>query len=259
MELEVTPPDQTVQLTLKDGSVLYGRVVEAGDPLSFVLVSGTEMTFPVADVRSVETVSGSVEAGEFLPEDPNRTRLFFGPTGRTLPSGQGYLAVYEIVIPFLGVGITDSFTVAGGTPLIFGDEEGGRPFWIAPKLRVFGNESTHVAVGALAVRVEEEGFGLLYGVLTHGEPGGSISAGLAYGYESGGLSDRPAGMFGAELRAGRSTKIITENYLFPGGAGLISVGPRFFGSHLSADLGLVLPLGGGDTVVFPLVNFVYNF
>ena len=54
-------------------------------------------------------------------------------------------------------------------------------------------------------------------------------------------------------------KLITENYLFPGGVGLISVGPRFFGERLSADLGLAMPVGADDIFVFPLVNFTWNF
>jgi hypothetical protein len=258
VEVQVTPEGQLVELVLTDGSELVGRVQEAGDPFRFVLVSGLELTIPMANVRSISQASGVVEDGEYWRVDPNRTRLFFGPTGKTLPQGDGYLAVYEIFIPFIGVGISDSFLLAAGTPLIFG-EGISRPFWVAPKLRVFSSERTQASVGVLAVSVEDETAGMLYGVITNGDQKNSVTAGIGYGFVEGDLADRPAIMVGGESRVGRGLKVVTENYLFPGEGGLLSVGPRFFGRKLTADLGLVVPLGVGDIVVLPLVNFVYNF
>ncbi|HZD03948.1 MAG TPA: hypothetical protein VE173_03495, partial [Longimicrobiales bacterium] len=76
------------------------------------------------------------------------------------------------------------------------------------------------------------------------------------------FADTPAILLGAETRATRHVKLLTENYLIPTGDGdaevLLSAGPRFFGEQLSADLGIaVLASGGGG--FFPLVNFVYNW
>ena len=258
VEVQVTPPEQVVELILTDGSILMGRIVEAGDPFRFLMISGMGMTVPMENVRAISQARGTVEGGEFWREDPNRTRLFFGPTARTLNAGDGYFAVYEILVPFLGYGISDSFILAGGTPLFFGGG-GSRPFWVAPKLRVFNSVKTQGAIGVLAVAVEDENAGLLYGVVTHGTPKNAFSLGVGYGYANGDLAESPAIMVGGEVRTGRGLKLITENYFFPGGTGLISFGPRFFGRKLSADLGLVVPLGFGDLVAFPLINFVYNF
>jgi hypothetical protein len=72
-------------------------------------------------------------------------------------------------------------------------------------------------------------------------------------------------MLGGELRAGRSTKLITENYLIPGFDGgqgsILSGGIRFFGEQLSADLGIAVSPTDceGDFCWIPLVNFVYSF
>ena len=258
VDVQVTPPEQMVELTLRDGSILIGRVVESGDPLRFVTVSGMEIPVPMANVRAIAQARGTVEEGEYWREDPNRTRLFFGPTARTLPAGQGYFAVYEILMPFLGYGVSDSFILAGGTPLYFGGG-GNRPFWVAPKLRVFNSVKTQGAVGVLAVAADDENAGLLYGVVTHGTPKSAFSLGVGYGFANGDLAESPAVMLGGEVRTGRGLKLVTENYLFPGGTGLISLGPRFFGRKLSADLGLVIPLGFGESFAFPLINFVYNF
>ena len=88
LEVQVVPPGQVQELVLTDGSVLYGRVVEEGDPFLFVLISGVESLIAVENVRSLRQAAGSVERGEFWPEDPNRTRLFFGPTARSLARGK---------------------------------------------------------------------------------------------------------------------------------------------------------------------------
>ena len=48
---------------------------------------------------------------------------------------------------------------------------------------------------------------------------------------------------------------VTENYAVEGG-GIASVGVRFLGRRLSADLGLATPLGANEFFVFPMVNVV---
>jgi len=258
VEIRVANPGEVQEVVLRDGSVLYGQVLEAGDTITFRLLSGLEMRFSNAQVRSIRTARGDVVDGEYWPPDPNRTRLFFGPTARGLPKGDGYLAVYEIIMPFLGVALSDRFILAGGTPLLFGGG-GSRPFWLAPKLTVLDTGRTQAALGILAFAVEDHSAGVVYGVVTRGGAQRSGTVGLGYGYVDDDLAEKPAVMLGGEIRIGRRTKLVTENYLFPGGAGLISLGPRFFGERLSADLGLALPVGGGDSFVFPLINFVWNF
>ena len=159
-------------------------------------------------------------------------------------------------MPFLGVALTDDLVLAGGTLMFGGMDE--RPFWLAPKLRVFAGDATDIAVGALVFAVEDESAGVLYGVATRGSPDRSLSLGLGYGFVNGDLGDRPAVMAGFDVRVSKSVKLLSENYLFPGGSGLLSIGPRFFGERLSADLGLGVVFDGeGESFTFPIVNFVY--
>ncbi len=258
VEIRVATPGEVQEVVLRDGSVLYGQVLAAGDTITFRLLSGVEMHFSGNQVRSIRTATGDVVDGEYWPPDPNRTRLFFGPTARGLPKGEGYLAVYEIIMPFLGVALSDRFILAGGTPLLFGGG-GSRPFWLAPKLTVLDTGRTQAALGVLAFAVEDHSAGVIYGVMTRGSAQQSATVGLGYGYVDDDLAEKPAVMLGGEIRVGRRTKLVTENYLFPGGVGLLSLGPRFFGERLSADLGLALPVGDDDFFVFPLINFVWNF
>jgi hypothetical protein len=66
-------------------------------------------------------------------------------------------------------------------------------------------------------------------------------------------------MLGGEEQVRPGLKLITENYVWKGGNGIVMAGVRFFGDRLSADVALGVPVGLGQTFAFPVINFVYNF
>jgi hypothetical protein len=257
-----TDPAVTHELRLRDGSRAYGRIVsESDEEVVFETASGVAITARRNQIVSLRKVDGVFKEGEFLPADPNNTRLFFGPTGRSLPKGQAYLGVYEFLMPFVQVGVTDRFSIGGGTPLIFSFEDGGldRPYWVTPKLQVFNGRKAQISIGVF------QGFGggatggIAYGVATTGGSSGSVTAGAGMAYDDDG--DRTAVvMVGGDRQFRRNMKFVTENYVWGSGNGIVSAGVRFFGERLSADLALASPIGeefGG--FVFPLVNFIYLF
>lgn len=250
-----------MQLVLKDGSRMYGIVErETDDEIVFRTHVGASLTVRRDSIASLKKVSGSIFEGEFLPPDPNATRLFFAPTGRSLPKGQTYVGVYEFLMPFVQVGITDRISFGGGTPLLFGFGEGSdRPFWITPKVQLLDTRSTQVAAGVMHVFAgHDDGGGIAYTVVTRGNDVRSFTggAGLAYGRDG---SRAPVVMLGGDGRITRSMKVVTENYVWKGGKGVVSGGVRFIGERLSADLGLVVPFGIDALFVFPVINFVYVF
>ena len=59
-------------------------------------------------------------------------------------------------------------------------------------------------------------------------------------------------------RAFARVERVAENYAVEGG-GIASIGVRFLGRRLSADLGLATPLGANEFFVFPMVNVVWTF
>jgi hypothetical protein len=248
------------ELVLRDGSRLYGSIERQDDlELVFRTQAGATVTSKRADVASLKEITGSVSDGEFLPPDPNATRLFFAPTGRSLRKGQAYIGVYEFIMPFVQVGVTDRLSVGAGTPLVFGLDDWNRPFWVTPKLQVLDTHSTQIAVGVLhAFDSDGDGGGVGYVVGTRGGVQSSVTAGvgLAYG-SSGGRSG--VLMLGADRQVRRNLKLITENYVWKGGDGIVSGGIRFFGDKLSADLAIAFPVGTEEFFGFPVVNFVYVF
>jgi hypothetical protein len=257
---EASGPVTRYELVLRDGSRLFGIVVSQDESeVVFRSEAGATVTAKRGEIASLKEMTGVVVDGQFFPPDPNATRLFFGPTGRSLAKGQTYFGVYEFVMPFVQVGVTDRLSIGGGTPLVFGLNEGDRPFWITPKLQLLNRTRTQVAVGAFHVfNSHGDGGGVGYVVGTHGDTGASVTVGggLAYGTEGGrsGLL-----MIGGERQVRRSLKLITESYVWKGGDGLASAGVRFFGDRLSADLAIAVPIGADSLFAFPMINFVYLF
>jgi hypothetical protein len=265
--LAQAPPQQALpqavtlyELVLRDGSRLYGSIDRQNDTeIVFRTQAGAMVTAARANILTLRKVNGIIVGTEFQRADPNTTRLFFAPTGRSLPKGQTYLGVYEFLMPFVQVGITDRISIGGGTPLVFGIEDWNRPFWITPKVQIVNTRSTQFSIGALhAFDTDGDGGGIGYVVGTHGSAVGSVTAGagVAYGNDGG-----RAGvvMVGGEGTIRRNMKVITENYIWKGGNGVVSAGVRFFGERLSADLALAFPIGADEFFGFPIVNFVYVF
>ena len=259
--LDVPPVGMTQELVLQDGSRMYGRVERIdGSTFVFRTTAGVAVNADIAQVRSIRVVSGRVLNGLFRHDDPNPTRLFFGPTGRSLPKGAGYVGVYEVFMPFVQVGITDRISIGGGTPLFFG-EGSEHPFWITPKVQVLALPNTQASVGVMHfMNVGDGNFGVAYGAVTQGTVDTAVTVGLGYAYErsSGDVDGVAVWMIGGEHRVSRRIKLLTESYLV-GGEGLGSFGVRFIGERLTADLGLVLPLGMNERFVFPVANFVWRF
>jgi hypothetical protein len=257
----IPPPGVTQELVLKDGTRAYGRVERIdGSSVVFRTATGGTLEIDAAQIVSLKPVEGRVITGSFLAADPNPTRLFFGPTARSLPRGGGYVAVYEVVVSGVQVGITDRISFGAGTPLVFG---GGseHPVWITPKIQVLNAGTTQGAIGIMHfLNVGGGNLGVAYGVVTHGTRDSAVTLGAGYAYDhtSSRVDGAAVGMVGAEHRVSRRVKLVTENYAFQGG-GIGSFGVRFFGDRLSADLALVVPLGMGESVAFPMVNFVYRF
>jgi hypothetical protein len=263
---EFVASDTVYEVQLADGSTIIGRIAAvAGDRITFETQAGVRVQVDRAQIRSLRPTRGTMVGGQFMREDPNKTRLFFAPTGRTLAAGEGYFGVFELVFAFLSFGATDWLTLSGGLPLIFSTAD-LPPFYIAPKLRVLSTPGVQVSAGVFALFATGSGGGfggIGYGVGTFGsnDRAFTVGAGLPFGEDD--IGSQPLIMLGGESRIGRSTKLLSENYFVPGEAGaIVSGGVRFFGERLSADVGLAAPLGfqGQDFFfVFPVVNFTYNF
>jgi hypothetical protein len=252
-------PVELYELVLKDGSRVYGTIERQSDTEVVLRTqAGATVTARREDIASLRLVRGRMERGTFMRPDLHRTRLFFAPTARALDRGEMSFGVFQFIAPFVQVGVTDRVSVGGGTPLLFGIDEWNRPFWVTPKVQVLRQERAQAAVGLLHVfDADGDNGGIAYGVSTFGDNdnAATLGAGLAYADDERGWVI----MGGAEGRLTNNLKVMTENYVWKGGDGIISGGVRFLGERLSADLALAVPIGIGDFIAFPVVNFVYVF
>ena len=261
-DISSTEPTRAIQeLRLKDGSVLYGYVdLSEPDRIVFKTLAGTTLEVDPRQIASLEPGKGQLVNGEFLPADPNQTRLFFAPTGRSLQRGEAYVGVYQFMLPFVQVGVTDRISVGAGTPLIFGGG-GDRPFWVTPKAQLYQRGAVSAAVGIMHfMNIGDGNFGIAYAVTTYGGSDNALTGGVGYAYAryDGEREATMIGMVGGEHRLSRRVKVVTENYFWQG-AGIASLGVRFLGDRLSADVGLLTPIGGGFVFALPVVNFVWKF
>lgn len=263
--VELTAGDQLYEVRLADGSLLFARISSVdGDRVTLTTSGGTVVEVERSQIRDLRLAEGRVVEGEFWRKDANSTRLFFTATGRSLQRGEGYVGTYLIVLPFVAVGVTDRFTIGGGAPVLFGEFE---PFYLTPKLQLVRSERANISVGALHFIFRGDGFddgedvGILYGVGTFGTDDKAVSLGLGFGYLGADFSSQPVAMLGAEARASRRVKWITENYFLPGETGVVFTGGiRYLGERFAADVAVAGAAGDGDIgCCFPLLSFSYGF
>lgn len=265
----IASTDSTFEVRLRDGSVLYGRVVERTDTRIVVITgSGARIELTPVQVESIRPVTARGPDGRVWIPDPNATRLFFSSTARPLAKGEGYLSNYFLFFPMLAYGVTNRITIAAGTPILPGLI--GRMWYFAPKVTLAHREKLSVAVGALGFWIPElsqsGSAGIAYTSATYGSRDRAVTIGAGWGYLSNegttDFSSRPVIMLGGERRTSASIKLITENWLSIGDGqigGFASGGVRFIGPRLSADLGLGGAIGESSACCLPMVNFVWSF
>ena len=276
VSLSLPGPDELQVLVLVSGSQLIGRIVEIGGEIGGEVGAGTirfvseemDLTIAVVDIRQIRAVpADSVKSGVYWFPNPNRTRLFFAPTARTLPQGGGYLSDHLLFFPGFAYGITDRITIGGGMSLFPGISLDEQLAFATPKFGWSLGESFDVAVGALLVAFpgdlgtedSPDGAGILFSVATWGSPDSSATVGFGHGYAGGEPADRPMVMVGGERRVSRRISLVTENWVFPGLEGpLVSLGVRFMGERMSVDLAGVHLLGE-EGAFAPLLSFVFLF
>ena len=256
----VAAPGVLQELVLRDGTRALGRVEKVeNNRVTFRTDAGATLEVDLAQVVSVEVAQGRIIDGDYWREDSNPTRLFFGPTGRVLKKGESYFGLYEVFMPFVQYGVTDRFSIGGGTPLFLGTDE--HPIWFTPKLELLSRPSTHVSIGAMHfLNVDHAAFGVAYAAVTQGSTDSAATFGVGWAYARSGndAGGTAVYMLGAEHRMTLRLKFVTENYVIDGHV-VVTGGFRILGERLSADIGLVSPMDADNFGAVPMFNFVWKF
>jgi len=252
-----TAPREIVEIRLKDGSLIVGRIVsEDGGRALIKTVSGADVTVDRDQITSIQSTAGAVVNGEFWTQDAVSSKLFLGPTGRSLKRGEGYVAIDSVFLPVFQIGVTDRFSIGMGAPF-YGLV---KTAWITPKFKVYEGKNTAVSTGVLHLFVPDFGVGGYgYVVATRGTPDASVTfgGGMLYGRDGNDAAAIPMFTVGGEHRMGRRTKFVTENYIFQGGA-IVTAGARLIGRTTSFEAGAIIPLVGEGAIPGFFFNFVFH-
>ena len=267
------PPaqDQIQILTLTDGSSLHGRIVEVRDEeLVFESSVGT-MTISRDRIKEIREVPATaIRDGDFWFPNPNRTRMYIGPTARMQPKGTGYFADIYLFFPSVTYGFSNNFTFSAGMSIFPGLGIDEQLFYFTPKIGLAASDKLSVAASALITVIPEWSdddfdqsrvLGIVFGVATYGTDDASITTGLGFGYVDEDFGDKPAVIVGGEYRVARRISLVSENWVLPDvDPPLISYGVRFFGEGIAVDLAFMNV--ASDDAIFPgipILGFVWNF
>lgn len=264
-------PDTSVRqlIRLRDGSTVLGRITQSwGDSARLVTLAGT-LILRRASVTSVKQVlASSIHDGVYWPDDPNATRLFFGPTGHLLRKGEGYIANHWLFFMDGYTGITDRFTLGGAMSLFPStDFLRNNLYFISPKVALSQSETFNTAAGVwmgTAPFASDDGavntFGIAYGVATWGGRDGAFTLGGGYGFAQGKMARNPVVMVGGTKRMSRRFSFVSENWLFPNTDNpLVMAGFRTHGESVSWDLGFFTIVGTGTTIPIPWFGASWKF
>lgn len=259
---------KVVEVRLSDGSTLAGRVLATDDTsLTLVTPAGLRIVVPRRTLAAVRVLRGVIVNGQFRRRDPNVSRLFFAPTARTLPKGDGYFGDYYLFIPTVGYGFTDRVTISAGMSIIPGMALGDQLYFIAPKVSLVQTPTLGVAAGFLyagaGLASGGGSGGIGYGVGTLGGEDAAVTLGLGWPFIVGhGSSRNPWVMFGGEARTSNRIKLLAEVWKFPGSSEMPGVfGMRFIGERMAVDFGLMHVFGAdmGSWPFIPWVDFVIHW
>jgi hypothetical protein len=256
----VPPVDSTavVMLRLTDGSDLTGRVVAADDTsLTVVTLAAARVQLPRTSIVSWRPLSGQMSTRGFRPADPNTSRLFFGPTARTLEQGNGYFADYYLFFPVVAYGVHDRVMVSAGMSIIPGLSS--QLLYATAKVGVVRSENGALAVGGFYATVPDEAdaaLGTAYGVATLGNADYAFTFMGGYPFTTQDVAQEPLFMLGAEMRIARRAKFLGELWKFPETSEVPAVfGLRWFGERLAVDFGFAY-VAGTITEGWPLIPWV---
>jgi len=253
-------------VTPKSGALVHGLITK-WTGLNFILKTQFGVsTIPIDQIIDVDIHDRLIAVDQLKQEDPNRTRLFFMPTGRSLQRGEGYFAVYEVVLPGFQVGLGHNISIGGGFfPWSLPHATVG---WFTGQVGIIDKDNYSLAVGNLTTFISGDGgasAGIFYGVGRVGSSKASATLGLGYGFVSASgeseTTDEPFVVVGGELQTGRSTKIVTENWMLPGvDWPVVSLGMRWYGRRISVDFAVIRPMTEDfETLGIPWVDFVVHF
>jgi small nuclear ribonucleoprotein (snRNP)-like protein len=278
---------QTISVSLNDGSILVGTLISQSSS-EIVLSNATtgRTTISLSQVKSVSTSKGKKIAGlsAWMP-NPHPTRYFFAPSAFNLKKGEGYYQNVSVDVNLVSYGITDWFSMGGGLELVWtlatlsmGDWS---PLWVlTPKIGFPVGKNLHLGAGFIGgiyksfnfgfseTKSPAMGLGITYGVATYGSIENNITVGLGLPMSTQVKKvNPPIIVLNGMYRVSPKISLISENWIFTGGNGVLDFGSifgygiRLLAESMSFDFGFMnnKNIASIFFIGVPYVDFVYKF
>jgi len=114
------------------------------------------MTIPISRIVAFEEVASErIRKGDYWFPNPNRTRMYIGPTGHMLPKGEGYFADMYVFFPSVAYGLTDNITLSAGLSLFPGLNIDEQLVYFMPKVGLAATENISLAVSGIILVVPD--------------------------------------------------------------------------------------------------------
>ena len=249
--------------------MIVGRIVDQTPDSVALATSAGRLMLARAAIAEIKAIPpADLHDGNYWPPDPHDTRLFFGPTGRTLARGTGYMSDQYVFLFAAAWGVTDRLTIGGGMSLFpSNDFFANNLYYLTPKLGLVRGETFNVSLGALIgfAGRSNGSAGVYYLAATSGRSDASLTYGVGYSYFNRDVSGNATLLLGGNIRVSRRLSLMSENYVFTGTGGghwVPIYGLRVIGERMALDFGFVNYVGPGTEAIvpgLPWVGFAVKF
>jgi RNase P/RNase MRP subunit p29 len=251
------------KIETKDGNEFIGTIVSE-DENSIVLKTQLlgEITIKREVIVSIREVDRSkIVEGVLWDDNPQSSRYLWTPNGYGLKKGEGYYQNIWVLYNQVSFGLSDYFSLSGGTIPIFLLSFGeSSPIWIVPKLSIpIKREKVNISAGAFMGTVlgeTETGFGIVFSTLTLGDRNLNANFGIGWGYAMGEWAENPIFNLSGIVRLTSKGYLMTENYYILD-AVIISAGYRYMVKKVGLDFGIYLFLE--EAFALPIVGVTIPF
>jgi hypothetical protein len=207
--------DKVYYVILANGEKMFVTIRERlEEAYVFNVKYGSPITVPFDQVRYLKPAEKGIGNKLWVP-NPHDSRMFFGPTGRGIPKGEGYVQFIDLYLVSANVGITDNFSIGGMATIIPVLPLESQILFFTPKLSFKTSPKTSLSTGVLFANAFGTSFGLLYTAGTYGNANDHVTAGLGFGFMNESIGQRPVLMLGGVKRVSDRIGLMTENYFVP--------------------------------------------
>ena len=239
------PPVDTsavVVFTRTDRSKVVGRVVAADDSSLFLTtLEQSPIVVPYDSIADWRKRPGTWTAAGFRPADLGTSRLFFGPTARTLERGHGYFSDYYLFVAAGGFAVHDRVLLTAGANLMEDPEHHAGAGYLGVKIGIVQRRTVALAVGAFhaSQRTASSAWSLshTYGVLTLGSIDHALTVMGGLPLQSDSIPRRAIFMTGGQTRVSGRLKLMTEVWRLPTKEVPAIFGVRWFGDQFTIEVG----------------------